>query len=1355
MIKVNHQKSIILLGLFLLSSFSLVAAPNTSTACILDAVSIETLPCTPNGVFYIDLNFQYESDGSTFKVTGNGTEYGTYAYADLPVEIGPFPGSSTAIYEVIITDLFDENCSTFAEFEALNCGTNSCSISGLEEFGSECFADQFAIIFGFEVENSQTNTFQQWINGQSVGFQEIDPNGPYILETSSANVNSGVENSLKVCMNDQPNCCQTISFTPTCVEQPECQLSNPTVEVLPCGPDGTYYVLFDFDYTDVNSSEFKVFGNGVVYGEFLYSNLPVEIGPFEPGTSASLELIAADLQFENCAVEIGFDAQDCNGAGDCSITDLDIVVYECYQDATLVDIEFSMNANNPGNDFWEAWMNDTFLGSHEINPNGYYYLQGIPINEFNSFKVCINDNPDCCQTIEFVPECSPTGSDCAITEVVVELTDCNDAGEFFAILNFDYTDLNGGAFSVKGNGEEYGEFFYDALPVTVGPFNGLIDPIWELIIQDLQLEDCYAETSFEGEGCEGIENCELSEINLTSLTCQDNGKVTLDLGFEVSLPGNHLWEAWINGEFLGTFELDPTSNQYELENVAGITEGENEIKICINDNPECCSFLVFEGIECTTIEGDCFVPFHHLDFGTYGSSTGEEPGFKVPGAADGVVATLQEYPGAPGDAPLFGDLNIPDFAMHHGTLFDIGLLLEFDNPNHNVEQVSVIIFEGCCFNFGINGTNIYVENLSDLPEALPNGYTVSTSPIEVNGIVATKVIISGENIESYFIAGKEVKFSQLCYEYQGTSTDCNIGPITYEIVDCTSQNFYLKIDATSNETSDAFYLGGTYPADNAIPYSELPLILGPYTFGQEIIIELIDSEDELCYAEKVLEIAECDGTPPPAEGCYGFENHDSGTIFDSPEVTVYFDDVMGMATSSVLQEFSYLSITDNPPTPFNGANGNVGVLDGTLLLEFDTEQPTEFINFDFSGSFVQVKVNGGEAITFDGIDITDSLILADNGVVLYFHREASNPFEGTVSLFGGVHHLWVGGQATSYDNFCYFFEILAAEIWPGDINADNIANHFDLLYLGIANGSEGPERSNALDSWQGQTGTDWEKFFISNGINYKHADANGDGVVDHADFLVLVQNFGNVHGPAEDFDIAQGTEKDPSLFVDLNADGPLVAGQAFQVPIVLGTADKPANEMHGLAFTLKFDPTEIDPSTVDIVLPNESWLGEDLWKIHKVHLDGTIEIAITRKDQENVDGHGPIAYFIGIIDDLVGKEIDTEIEKALAIGGDEEQVLLYAEETHGSVTTSIDQDALMEGLHVFPNPTSDVLHIRNYNELDLKRIVAYNVLGQAVLIEENPVRKNTLDVSGFENGLFFIELYFEHTQFTYKIEVIH
>ncbi|MFI5219149.1 MAG: choice-of-anchor L domain-containing protein [Bacteroidia bacterium] len=203
-----------------------------------------------------------------------------------------------------------------------------------------------------------------------------------------------------------------------------------------------------------------------------------------------------------------------------------------------------------------------------------------------------------------------------------------------------------------------------------------------------------------------------------------------------------------------------------------------------------------------------------------------------------------------------------------------------------------------------------------------------------------------------------------------------------------------------------------------------------------------------------------------------------------------------------------------------------------------------------------------------------------------------------------------------------YFELIdtcsaTPRVWPGDCNYDLVVNNVDFLYLGLANLFIGPGRTPYSIAWQPFFCNNWQNVF-ANGINYKHADCNGDGAVEIIDTLAISQNYGLTHP----FRLA------PPQNYSVNFDLKLIANKdtAWQnewisFDLVAGTPSLPVNLLYGIAFTLNFDNILLDNSQTAISYSSSvlGTLNSDMYFMTKdFSASGIIDAALCRFDQLNV-----------------------------------------------------------------------------------------------------------------------------------------
>ena len=166
-------------------------------------------------------------------------------------------------------------------------------------------------------------------------------------------------------------------------------------------------------------------------------------------------------------------------------------------------------------------------------------------------------------------------------------------------------------------------------------------------------------------------------------------------------------------------------------------------------------------------------------------------------------------------------------------------------------------------------------------------------------------------------------------------------------------------------------------------------------------------------------------------------------------------------------------------------------------------------------------------------------------------------------------------------------------VWAGDTDTSGVVNQNDLLNIGLAYGEIGPKRPfclpNSADSctlWREHIGFDWSKQTPLR-VNYKHIDTNGDGIINAADTLAIKRNWSKTRSFAPNEIVVRSSS--PNIYVQTTT---VRENQWVSLPIILGNAANPADGFYGLSFSINYDPSVIEASTVNFAY-NQSWLGSN------------------------------------------------------------------------------------------------------------------------------------------------------------------
>jgi hypothetical protein len=169
-------------------------------------------------------------------------------------------------------------------------------------------------------------------------------------------------------------------------------------------------------------------------------------------------------------------------------------------------------------------------------------------------------------------------------------------------------------------------------------------------------------------------------------------------------------------------------------------------------------------------------------------------------------------------------------------------------------------------------------------------------------------------------------------------------------------------------------------------------------------------------------------------------------------------------------------------------------------------------------------------------------------------------------------------------------------VYPGDVTNNGQVNALDFLHLGLAYNYSGPARDSASLDFVPIPATPWNLQFPG-GLNMAYADCNGDGYVNYYfDAFPLYTNYGlqRASNVLPDTFIPGMSGIDPPLQFDESALPTFVQnGQTIKIPIELGTADIPAEDFYGIAFSVNANPSHIDLNQTSFNFAELSWINPE------------------------------------------------------------------------------------------------------------------------------------------------------------------
>jgi len=311
-----------------------------------------------------------------------------------------------------------------------------------------------------------------------------------------------------------------------------------------------------------------------------------------------------------------------------------------------------------------------------------------------------------------------------------------------------------------------------------------------------------------------------------------------------------------------------------------------------------------------------------------------------------------------------------------------------------------------------------------------------------------------------------------------------------------------------------------------------------------------------------------------------------------------------------------------------------------------------------------------------------------------------------------------------------------------DTNFDNVVDNFDLANISLIFGAVGPPRQVMGIEFTAKTAPDWEGQF-SDGLNFKHADCNGDGIINEADVEAIRNNYFFSHGDRPIKLATNEAENAPILFVDFPELSVNQEGETITSPIIFGGNDLPATA-YGLAFTVVFDPDLLKNGTVVFT---DNWLGttaDDLLIVNQnISSSGLIEVAIGKKNTMNSIGDGPIGNLIVIIDNIEaynGGNISLENVRVLDEKGT--SLAVHAPPTEIIINQTTSNYTLVKestAIHIYPNPVKKWLNLEFSLTEKIEAIHIRNISGQLVQsLTANPML--TIPTGALVDGIYFLEV---------------
>jgi hypothetical protein len=325
-----------------------------------------------------------------------------------------------------------------------------------------------------------------------------------------------------------------------------------------------------------------------------------------------------------------------------------------------------------------------------------------------------------------------------------------------------------------------------------------------------------------------------------------------------------------------------------------------------------------------------------------------------------------------------------------------------------------------------------------------------------------------------------------------------------------------------------------------------------------------------------------------------------------------------------------------------------------------------------------------------------------------------------------------------YMRIVYTSQCMADSVWPGDANGDKTVNIYDPLAIAIAYGETGTARIGASTTWVAQACAPWSNSFI-NLTNMKHADCDGNGIVNAIDLSAVTSNWGLTYPKGNDNPRNKVTGL-PDLYFD-HTGIKFTPGTTVTVPIKLGSSASPMNNIYGYSTKVYVDGITL--AAAPSFTYTGSWLGTSGTTLNFVKKisNNVVEWAYARTTHNNISGQGTIAQIVFTVPSSAtpGTKIylHTSNEKMIDKDGNDVtnfNVIYDTVVVEASVGNVIGVNSIIQYANVVPNPSQNNAQLFIAANADSKiNIIITDVMGKQISVQSQAITQGLQYVNLPEN----------------------
>jgi hypothetical protein len=281
---------------------------------------------------------------------------------------------------------------------------------------------------------------------------------------------------------------------------------------------------------------------------------------------------------------------------------IEIISTDCNIDGTY-NLNATYSITNGDNDFVDVTVNGGALQS--FSNSGSILVTDITPrsnNDFDIIEICLNDNPNCCEIIEyFPPDCTTAPQECEIEILSVDFVcDGGDDEQIFFLLDVQSNNMNN--FLVFVNGIELGTGLSSDVITEVGPFPQNSDGFYSIQVIDADDSTCRAEFELFQAFCPA--DCFIGDLEV-EIECLNNGYFIAAISFAYEADHQDGVRIAGNGTNYGVF--DGFDQPIILDSLLASANDVWEFVVIDNQDDACQSVIELNDIDCADDELECII----------------------------------------------------------------------------------------------------------------------------------------------------------------------------------------------------------------------------------------------------------------------------------------------------------------------------------------------------------------------------------------------------------------------------------------------------------------------------------------------------------------------------------------------------------------------------------------------------------------------------------------------------------------------------------------------------------------------------------------------------------------------------